>query len=309
MHNTSIELFHHEKKDAHSMAMSAEPVKNTPSTFLNMESGAEIARQMDQDILLTRAMGGLFCEHPDLRQVQQVLDVCSGPGGWALEMAFVYRNLEVTGIDKNRNMVDYARAQARVQGLENAFFRVMDVTELLQFPDNTFDIVNARFISSFLTVEDWPSVVRELTRVTKPGGIVRLTEFDEPGVSNSPAHERMKQLYGLALKRTGQSFHPLREGTHCCITPMLERFLSDAGCLYICEQAHVVNYSSGKRAAVGNYENLKVVYKLGQPFLIAAGVATQEQLDDLYEQMLLEMLSEDFRAIWYFLSVWGHKPE
>jgi hypothetical protein len=90
---------------------------------------------------------------------------------------------------------------------------------------------------------------------------------------------------------------------------MLERFLSDAGCLYICEQAHVVNYSSGKRAAVANYENLKVVYKLGQPFLIAAGVATQDQLDDLYEQMLLEMLSEDFRAMWYFLSVWGHKPE
>ncbi len=250
------------------MAMSAEPehVKSTPSNFLNMDSGAEIARQMDQDLLITRAMGGLFAEHPDLMQVQQVLDVCCGPGGWALELAFMYPHLG-------------------------------------------FDIVNARFISSFLSVDDWPCVVCELARVVKPGGIVRLTEFDEPGVSNSPAHEKMKQLYGRALKQSNQSFYPLSESPHRGITPMLEKFLRDAGCLYICEQAHVINYSAGKRAAVRNYENLKVVYKLGQPFLVATGVATQEELDKLYDQMLLEMLSDNFRALWYFLSVWGYKPE
>src|SRR5581483_4813107 len=121
-----------------------------------MESGAEIARQMDQDVLITRAMGGLFVEHPDLMQVQRVLDVCCGPGGWALEMAFVYPHLEVVGIDKSRSMIDCARAQAYVQNLENAFFEVMDVTQPLQFPDDCFDIVNARFISSFLTIDDWP---------------------------------------------------------------------------------------------------------------------------------------------------------
>src|SRR5207248_6266539 len=106
-----------------------------------------------------------------------------------------------------------------------------------------FDIVNARFISSFLTVDDWPCVVSELARVTRPGGIVRLTEFDEPGVSNSPAHEKMKRLYGQALKRSCQSFHPLEESPHRAITPLLEQFLREAGCLYICEQAHVLNYS------------------------------------------------------------------
>jgi ubiquinone/menaquinone biosynthesis C-methylase UbiE len=291
------------------MAMSAEPGKNTPSNFLNMDSGAEIARQMDQDLLITRAMGGLFAEHPDLMRVQQVLDVCCGPGGWALELAFMYPHLEVTGIDKSRNMVDYARAQARVQHLENIFFHPMDVTQPLDFPDDSFDIVNARFISSFLSVDDWPHVVCELARVVKPGGIVRLTEFDEPGISNSPAHEKMKRLYEQALKRNNQSFYPLSESPHRGITPMLEKFLRDAGCLYICEQAHVINYSAGKRAAVGNYENLKVVYKLGQPFLVATGVATQEELDKLYDQMLLEMLSDHFRALWYFLSVWGYKPE
>ena len=306
------------------MAMSAEPehefefelklklhknTPDTPSNFLNMDSGAEIARQMDQDLLITRAMGGLFVEHPDLTQVQQVLDVCCGPGGWSLELAFMYPNLEVTGIDKSRNMVEYARAQARVQHLDNVFFQTMDVTQPLDFPDDCFDIVNARFISSFLNRDDWPRVVCELVRVVKPGGIVRLTEFDEPGISTSAAHEKMKQLYGQALKRCNQSFYPLVEGANRCITPMLDKFLRDAGCLYISEQAHVINYSAGKRAAIGNYENLKVVYKLGQPFLLAAGVATQDELDRLYDQMLLEMLCEDFRALWYFLSVWGYKPE
>ena len=289
------------------MAIPVEPDRIAPSYFLNTESGAEIARQMDQDLLIARAMGGLFTEHRDLSQVQQVLDVCCGPGGWALEMAFMYPHLEVTGIDKSQSMIDYARAQARVQHLENAFFQAMDVTQPLHLPDNCFDIVNARFISYFLSTDDWPGVIHELVRVTKQGGIVRLTEFDEPGTSNSAAHEGMKQLYGRALQANNQSFYPLADGTHTGITPMLESFLRDAGCLSIGEQTHVINYSAGKRAAISIYENFKVLYKLGQPFLIATGVATQEELDRLYDQMLLEMLSDDFRALWYFLSVWGYK--
>ena len=48
--------------------------------------------------------------------------------------------------------------------------------------------------------------------------------------------------------------------------------------------------------------------KLAQPFLLKMKVSTQEELNALYEQMLVEMLRSDFRALMYIVSVWGEKP-
>lgn len=277
--------------------------------FLNADSGAEIVRQMRQTVLITQAMGGTLTHHPDLSQVQDVLDVYCGPGGWALELAFANPEIDVVGIDSNESMVEYAYTQARIQGLDNASFYTMDACRSLDFFDETFDMVSARFIAAFLSRSDWPTAVCELVRITRPGGIVHLTEFDEEGNSNSAAYETLKKLYARAFARNGQSFHPMFDGTHLNITPHLARFLQEAGCKRLQCQAHVIDFSAGTPAAISTYENLKIAYKLGQPFLLEMGVATQGELDDLYGQMLIDMLSDDFRALWYFLSVWGYKPD
>jgi hypothetical protein len=38
-------------------------------------------------------------------------------------------------------------------------------------------------------------------------------------------------------------------------------------------------------------------------------VTTQEKADALYQQAMDEMLSEEFCALWYLLTVWGTKPQ
>jgi hypothetical protein len=38
------------------------------------------------------------------------------------------------------------------------------------------------------------------------------------------------------------------------------------------------------------------------------GVTTQEDISWVYQNMLAEMLSDDFRAIWFYLSTWGKRP-
>ncbi|HLG65360.1 MAG TPA: class I SAM-dependent methyltransferase [Ktedonosporobacter sp.] len=276
--------------------------------FLDLTSGAELARQMRQDALITQAMGGLFPEHPDLSQVGRVLDIACGPGEWALEMAFTYPEIEVVGIDPDKHMVAYAHAQAKVQGLHNVSFQVMDIAKPLRFPTNSFDIVNAHMIAPYLSCEEWGCVVKEFMRVVRPGGMLRLTECDEPGRSNSLAYETLKQLYGRAFSRNGQSFHPFPDGPHICITPLLKQFVCEAGGIHARQKVHVLNYSAQERAFLSNYENIKVLYKLGQPFLLKMGVATQEQVDRLYEQMLIDMLSDDFCGLWYFLTVYAEKP-
>ena len=288
--------------------MRIESGRNERSCFFDSTSGAELARQMRQNMLITQAMGGLFEEHPDLSRVQRVLDIYCGSGEWVLEMAFRYPEMTVVGIDTSQHIIAYARAQAKVQGLQNASFQVVNMAQPLKFPTASFDIVNASLIATYLRKEDWSETVKELMRVTKPGGMLRLTECDEPGVSNSAAYETMKVLYGRAFSRNGQSFHPFPDGPHLCITPMLERFLHDAGGVHIRQNVHILNYSAKEAAFLSTYENFKVIYKLGQPFLIKMGVVTQQKVDQLYEQMLIDMLSDNFCGLWYFLTVHAQKP-
>ena len=279
------------------------------NTFvLDPESGIEMARLMYQDKLITQVMGGLLEDIPRVSQARRVLDVACGPGSWALEVAFNYPKVQVVGFDLSNLMVQYANAQAKAQRLNNARFLLMDARKPLEFPDGWFDIVNARFISGFMRKEDWPKVVRELVRITRPGGVVRLTESNDSGISNSPALDKLQSLTLRAGYLAGMSFSPTPEARNAGITPMLGGFLLDAGCQDIQERAYIFNYSVGTKGHASNYENFKIAGKLGQPFFLKMGVATQEELDKLYEQMLAEMIQKDFRAHWYIVSVSGEKP-
>lgn len=275
---------------------------------IDPESGIEMARLMYQDKLITQVMGGLLEDIPRVSQARRVLDVACGPGAWALEVAFSYPRVEVVGFDLSNLMVQYANAQAKAQRLNNARFLLMDARKPLEFPDGWFDIVNARFISGFMRKEDWPKVVKELVRITRPGGVIRLTECDDSGITNSPALEKLQTLGLRAAYLAGMTFYPNPEARNTGITPMLGLFLHDAGCQNIQEKVHILNYSAGSKAHASNYENFRTAAKLFQPFLLKLGMATQEELDKLYEQMLVEMIQKDFRAHWFIVSVWGEKP-
>jgi SAM-dependent methyltransferase len=186
----------------------------------------------------------------------------------------------------------------------------MDVTSLLDFPDASFDMVNARFIMSFMWREAWPKLVEECIRVTRPGGIIRLTETDIPGVigTSSVGLERINVLLARAFYRTGRSFHPDEDGNHLGLFAMLPQFLEQAGCHGIREQAHIINYSAGMEGYTGISRNWEVAMKLIQPFLIKLGLITPSEMDKLYQQMLDEFARESFRGIWFFMSAYGQTP-
>jgi SAM-dependent methyltransferase len=203
-------------------------------------------------------------------------------------------------------MIEYAKARAWSKGFNNANFLVMDALEPLEFADNSFDMVNARSIFGFMPTTAWPGLIQECMRVTRPGGIIRLTEFDTYGTTNSPAVEKINEIGLRAFKLAGRSFSP--DGRSLGITPMLGRFLSDAGCINIQRKAHAFDFSMGTEAHQAMYDNSKAVFKLSQPFMVKMKVATQEELDMLYRQALGEMMSDDFCGVWFYLSAWGEKP-
>jgi SAM-dependent methyltransferase len=286
------------------MATHGEPSQGDSVYFNDPENVAEMARLLGQDRLITKGMGGLFSERSDLSGIHRILDAACGPGGWALEVAFTYPEIEVVGVDVSLVMIDYANAQARVQGLNNASFQVMDIQKPLDFPDGSFDLVNARFIN-FLPAAAWPQLMQEVGRITRPGGVIRLTESEWWYFTNSPAMENLNAMIIRALKLQGESFS--QSGRFTGVLPMLGRFLLDAGCVNVNYRSHVIDYSYGTEAHEGFRHDAAIVFKLFQPFIVRMGVATQEEVNQLYEQMQLEMAKDDFRGLMLPLTAWGEK--
>ncbi len=212
----------------------------------------------------------------------------------------------VTGVDISRRTVEYAQTQVETQGLSNAHFQVMNALQPLEFPEQSFDLVHARFISGFMSTAAWLSLLGECRRVLRPGGIICLTE-GEWGGTTSQAIEEITHALTRALYRAGYGFAP--NGYHAGVSFMLRRLLQDAHYDTIESQAHCLDYSSGTEAHSPFYQNLLVAFQLPQPFLLKANVLTAEEVDRLYEQLPVEMLADDFCGMSFFLTVWGEKAK
>ena len=274
--------------------------------ILDSESATEMARLIGQDRLITQGMGGLFPEQIDISNFHDILDIACGPGAWVCDVAFTHPGAQVIGIDISNKMIEYARATAWSQRLENTRFQVMDVLKRLDFPDNSFDLVNARFLVAFMPATAWLKLLEECVRITRPGGIIRLTEFDEPATTNSAAVARWMDLTFRAIQLAGLHMSP--DGHNFGVTPVLRRFLLNAGCQNIGLKPHVIDFSIDTPAYSSMYTNCAIAFRQVQPFMAKMKVATPEEIEQSYQAMLLEMQLDTFCALWYYLTAWGQKP-
>ena len=76
----------------------------------------------------------------DLQGNERVLDVATGTGAVALELAPRLPDGNVTAIDLSAGMLDRAREKLEVQGCQNAALHQMDMT-CLELPDDHFDAI------------------------------------------------------------------------------------------------------------------------------------------------------------------------
>jgi phosphatidylethanolamine/phosphatidyl-N-methylethanolamine N-methyltransferase len=98
-----------------------------------------------------------------------VLEVGVGTG---LSLGDYSSHLQITGIDLSPEMLDKAREKVAAENLTNVRgLHEMDAGDL-QFPDGHFDTTVAMYVMT--VVPEPEKVMRELCRVTKPGGQVML---------------------------------------------------------------------------------------------------------------------------------------
>jgi SAM-dependent methyltransferase len=105
----------------------------------------------------------------------RILDVACGTG--LLARALAPRVREVVAVDLTPEMRMHGRRGAELDGIRNVRFEE-GAAEALPYESETFDAVVTRF--SVHHFEDPGAVLREMTRVSKPGGVLGVIDIVAP---------------------------------------------------------------------------------------------------------------------------------
>ncbi len=106
-----------------------------------------------------------------------VLDIASGTGEPGLTIANLVKNGKVVITDLAEDMVDIARENALLRGINNIETLACDVSEI-PFVDNSFDAISCRF--GFMFFPDMLLAAKEMARVLKPGGRIATSVWNVP---------------------------------------------------------------------------------------------------------------------------------
>jgi SAM-dependent methyltransferase len=132
---------------------------------------------------------------------QRILDLGTGSGIWAIDMAEKYVSASVIGVDTaavQPNMVP-----------PNLQFEIDDVESDWLWPKNSFDFIHAREL--ILAIRDWPRLVRQAFDHLKPGGYlelggsVPLFASDDGTLPPNTAYAEVAQMYFDMGDRVGIS--------------------------------------------------------------------------------------------------------
>lgn len=124
----------------------------------------------------------------NVKEGAKVLDVCCGTADWTISLAeAVGPSGEVTGLDFSENML--AAGRPKVEPYSNITL-MQGNAMALPFPDHSFDYVTIGF--GLRNVPDYLTVLKELHRVVKPGGMVACIDTSH---SEIPVYKQLFRFY------------------------------------------------------------------------------------------------------------------
>ena len=109
----------------------------------------------------------------------RVLDVGTGTGDLALDIARRHPDATVVGVDYTGPMIALAPDKARKRGLDARITWSRADGHRLPFPDNSFDAVTSAFV--LRNFSDLHVAYADMARVVKPGGRVVALEISPTG--------------------------------------------------------------------------------------------------------------------------------
>jgi ubiquinone/menaquinone biosynthesis C-methylase UbiE len=114
----------------------------------------------------------------DLPSEGHVLDIGCGYGGLSLLLARARSDLHIRGVDLEQGALESAASIALQEGLDNLSFQPGDGHQL-EFSDDQFDAVMCQTVLTH--VREAVTVISEMVRVLKPGGVFMAAEYTDSG--------------------------------------------------------------------------------------------------------------------------------
>jgi ubiquinone/menaquinone biosynthesis C-methylase UbiE len=256
----------------------------------------EVNRLDFQHYLFRFALKGNYAV--PLEAPANILDVGTGTGRWAMEMAALFPSANVIGLDVVPPPADDTATLGH--GLDrrpdNYHYIQGNVLDGLPFPDATFDFTHQRLLVAALPENRWQWVVGELLRVTRPGGWIELLEAIP--TRGGPG---MNALYDW-LVAVGQS-----RGVNTLITPNIGAFLRAAGAQNVVQRDLAMALGAwGGRAGVMMETNYYALHNGLRAMMIARNLTTAEEFERAMQAARNEIASG--RYIWPYFLAYGQRP-
>lgn len=230
---------------------------------------AEVNRLDFQHYMLRYAFRGNFVA--PIRRPRSILDVGCGTGRWAREVATVFPEAGVVGVDLNPPPTESPAPGALDLRPENYAFVQADVTAGLPFANAAFDFVHQRLLFLAIPTARWPALIAELVRVTRPGGWVELVEGSAVPPGSGPAMQMWGQWLSTASAKRGIDFAQGGQiGEH----------LAQAGLAHV--RQHEVRMQAGRglgRLGAMLEVNYMGILQAVKPQIVAAGITSADSYD------------------------------
>lgn len=158
----------------------------------------------------SRLLAPRLVDFTEVHDTGQVLDVGSGTGALALSIAKLKVHCQVLGIDPSKEYVEFAKS--RNPSPDRVSFEVGDALQM-RFSDATFQTSLSLLVFNF--IPDSKKALREVSRVTKPGGCASAAVWDygagmrmlrvfwDAAVAADPTAEKSDELH-MPLCRAGE---------------------------------------------------------------------------------------------------------
>ena len=131
-----------------------------------------------------KAIRQLAAEHP-----QQLLDIATGTGDFAIMAAKMLNPQHIVGADISEGMMEIGRRKVLQMNLQDTVTFDKQDCMSLDYPDGSFDAVTAAFgIRNF---PDLDKGLREMCRVLRKGGQLSIVEL------TTPVSFPMRQLFSI----------------------------------------------------------------------------------------------------------------
>jgi len=154
---------------------------------------------------------------------QRILDVGTGTGIWAMDIADYYPSAEVIGTDLSPIQPRWVPPNCRFE---------IDDAEAEWNWTSPFDFIHSRTLA--FSISDWPRYIAQIYKHTKPGGWVQLVEHelnpscDDDTYGESTASWKYAQILLSSLEQVGKNTK---------VAENLKKYVEDAGFINIKETA------------------------------------------------------------------------